>query len=246
MSSVVLTTIVLISIYLQCTFCEPIFFEVWCCILYRMIMISLKNQFVMFKIFGFRSECVFDFFDEKEVMQFFYEIRADQRDDRRRTEVEIKIMNENGELLSSRRGYQERVNYEITTGGVYQICFEMVGSTRYERTVVGIEMLGLKSETHYHQKELVKEEHINPMYAKLIDIGGTLDELESLQSASKNWAINYWDQLLFAEENLAFYSWIQGWLLLIVSICQIRMIRQWFAKVGTRLSTKRGGINYRV
>lgn len=197
------------------------------------------------KIFGFRAECVFDHFDEKEVMQFFYEIRADQQDDRSRAEVEVKIMTENDELLSSRRGYQERVAYEITTEGVYKICFEMVGSTRYERTIIGIEPLGLKSESHYHQKELVKQEHINPMYQKVIDIGGTLDELEVLQSASKNWAINYWDQLLFSEESLSFYVWIEGWLLLAVSICQIRLIRQWFGKIAERITNRRG-VNYRV
>ena len=105
-------------------------------------------------------------------MQIFYEIRADQQDDRRRAAVEVKIMTENNELLSTRRGYQERVAYEVSTRGVYKICFEMVGSRRYDRTVIGIEPLGLKSESHYHQKDLVKQEHINPMYQKIIDIGG--------------------------------------------------------------------------
>eukprot|EP01084_Bolivina_argentea_P006799 12852_1 len=198
---------------------------------------------IFFEIEGFRTECVFDEFEEREVIQFFYEIRADQIDERRRTEVEVSILTENNDLLSSRRGYQDRVNYEIHEPGVYKICFEMVGSRRYDKTVIGIEMLGLKSESHFHQKDYVKQEHINPMYTRLVDIGGTLDEVEALQSASKNWAITYWDLLLYAQENLGFYSWLQGWILLIVSIMQIRQIRSWFAKVLPKLHNRKGHIN---
>eukprot|EP01084_Bolivina_argentea_P308319 533102_1 len=216
----IMSLLLLLFLQLQHVLTEPIFFEV----------------------FGYRTECVFDWFDNKEVMQFFYEIRAEQDDGRRRSEIEIKIMTENDQLLTTRRGYQDRIHYEIDNGGIYKICFQIVGSY-HDRTIIGIEMLGLKSESHYHQKNLVKQEHINPMYGKLIDIAGTLDELEAMQSQSKNWAIKYWDSLLWAEENLAFYGWIQGWLLLIVSICQIRLIRQWFAKVGGRIHTKG---NFRV
>ena len=154
-------------------------------------------------------------------------------------------MNENNDLLSSRRGYQDRVNYEIHDEGIYKICFEMVGTTRYDKTIIGIEMLGLKSESHFHQKNLVKTEEMSEMYKKLVNIGGTLDEVEALQSASKNWAITFWDLLLYAQENYGFYSWLQGWLLFIVSILQIRQIRSWFAKVLPKYPTK-GRINYRV
>eukprot|EP01083_Nonionella_stella_P036843 100487_1 len=228
-------------LYLQCTWSEPIFFEVW----YLIIALNVICDNDIMQIFGFRTECVFDWFDENEVIQFFYEIRADQDDEQSRTELEIKIMTENNRVLTARRGYQSRINYEISNQGVYKICFEMVGQY-YDSTIIGIEMLGLKSESHYHQKELVTQEHINPMYTKVMDIAGTLDEVESLQSASKNWAIKNWDAILYNAEYLGFYAWLQGWVLLIVSICQIRFIRQWFAKVGARLPTKKRGINYRV
>lgn len=188
---------------------------------------------------GTKEECVFDFFDAKETIQFFYEIRAEQYDGRRRSEVDITIRTNNGDEVASRRGYQSRVHYEVQDEGMYKICFAMTDTTPYQITVIGIEMLGLKSETHYHRKDLVKEEHINPMYARLVDIGGTLDELESMQSASKNWAINYWEHLLYAHENLGFYAWLQGWLLLIVSIYQIRKIRQWFARAAERSMPKK-------
>ena len=199
---------------------------------------------VFAQIFGLNEECVFDHFDEKEVIEFFYEIRAGQDPN---TEIEIKIMTENNDLLTSRRGYQDTVNYEVHSNGIYKICMSIVGSSRYESTIVGIEMLGYKSETYYHQKDFAKKEHIDPMYDQLITISSRLDELSALQSGSKNWAIQYWDQLLFANESLSFYKWIQGWILLICSIFQIRLIRQWFAKCGSRIRTsKKHGIYFRV
>merc|ERR1719273_1409085 len=194
----------------------------------------VSSEPIFFELYGTKEECVFDFFDAQETIQFFYEIRAEQYDRQRRTEVEITIRKSNNQEVATRNGYQSRVHFEVAEEGVYKICFAMPDSSPYQITVVGIEMLGLKSETHYHQKDLVKEEHINPMYARLIDIGGTLDELESMQSASKNWAINFWEPLHYSEENLAFYAWLQGWLLLIMSIFQIRKIRQWFARAAAR------------
>merc|ERR1719461_1525897 len=209
-----LATVWLSLLLLQCTMSEPIFFE----------------------IFGNSMECIYDHYEEKEVMEFFYEIRAGQNEE---SELEIKIMTETNDLMTTRRGYQNRVNYEVHTAGIYKICFEVIGHGYYDRTVVGIEMLGYKSETYYHanKDKFAKKEHIDPMYAQVIAISCRMDELEALHSSSKNWEIKYWDQLLFTEESLGFYKWIQGWILLLVSIFQIRMIRQWFAKVGTRIRT---------
>ena len=69
-----------------------------------------------------------------------------------------------------------------------------------------------------------------------------MDEIESIQSIQKNNEETYWLALLYNEEYIDFFIWLQGWLLFVLSIVQIRFIRSWFNKKGYKENMNtRGG-----
>lgn len=153
--------------------------------------------------------------------------------------VTISTINKKHKSLFSTVGFQDNVRFVVEYDDEYQICFESNDNnyrTEDDMLIIGIEMLGLKSESRFHMNdEFLEEIHLQPMYSKLMAIADILDNLESKQSASKNWEFLFWNQLLSASDSIAFYSWLQGWFLVILYAFQIRRIRQWFGKIHSKL-----------
>ena len=100
--------------------------------------------------------------------------------------------------------------------------------------IVGIDMLGSKSDSAYHSGigDMMYYQHLAPLMNTVVKIGTNMDEIESIQSIERNNEETYWLEIFYNQENINFFKWIQGWLLIILSIFQIRMIRNWFNSKG--------------
>ena len=106
--------------------------------------------------------------------------------------------------------------------------------------VVGIDMLGSKSDSAYHSNldSIMYYKHLQPLMVGVTKIGSSMDEIESIQSISRNNEETYWLTLFYNAQNINFFKWIQGWVLIILSVIQIRLIRNWFNNAGYKNTDK--------
>ncbi|ETO25827.1 hypothetical protein RFI_11313 [Reticulomyxa filosa] len=97
--------------------------------------------------------------------------------------------------------------------------------------VFSIEMLGDKSETHWHQvklDEFMENENVNSLHRDLTELGTYLDEIEGIQSTMENSNDEHFVLSLLCQSRFSYYHWINGMLLAALMVIQIRTIRKWF------------------
>ena len=209
-------------IFVPLILCKPIFFEM-----------DPNTQ-----------ECVYDTFESGNEIHFFYQVISDEAGSNiKLPSVKVVLLNPDKSILYKEEGFQNTIRATAQNDGLYGICFVVIKSySQGSEIIVGIDMLGIKSDIHFHGENIAKGTDLKNMYDNIMNIGETLEELESIQSATMNIEYRYWDSVALFEDRIHFYSWIKGWILIIVFIYQIKQIRVWFKHFKNKSKTP----NYKV
>jgi len=131
---------------------------------------------------------VYEHYQADTTVDFYYMVKFSENNPRETQPVTIEVRDSKNSPIFLSGGTSDRVSTFASKAGEYKICFTS-RNDQYQPTIIGIEMLGEKSETHWHHAkfdEMAQNENLRVLQHQLMKLGRYLDEMEAVQSLMEN------------------------------------------------------------